>query len=98
MFSSLLGFLDFCWDFRTLVGISELWSGFPNFGQDFRTLILEHNATDHNYKFIDNSNITPKHLRRDELHLNKDGEILLARNFLNALNALNARGIYDDFF
>lgn len=62
---------------------------------DIINKILEHNAITHNYEFIDNSNITPKHLRGDELHLNKDGEILLARNFLKALNA---RSVYDDIF
>ena len=62
---------------------------------DIINKILEHTATTNNYEFIDNSNITRKHLRRDELHLNKDGEILLARNILKVLNA---RSIYDDFF
>lgn len=38
--------------------------------------------------FIDNSDITPKHLGRKKLHLNLSGSTMLARNFLGKLRSL----------
>ena len=35
-------------------------------------------------KFIDNTNITDKHLGRRGLHLNQNGNIIFAKNLLNA--------------
>ena len=57
--------------------------------------ILKRNASLHNYEFIDNCDISVKHLRVDKLHLNHEGKILLANNFLKALNR---RNIYDDYY
>ena len=34
------------------------------------------------WNFIDHSNITPNHLNRSRLHLNKTGTSILARNFI----------------
>ena len=38
-----------------------------------------------NVNFIDHSNITPNHLNRSGIHLNKMGTSLLARNFNNSI-------------
>ena len=57
--------------------------------------ILERNANIHNYEFIDNSNILEWHLRGDGLHLNKDGTILLANNYLKTLNR---RSLHNAFY
>ena len=48
--------------------------------------ILRNNATDHRCVFICNNNIEELHLSRDNLHLNNKGIILLANNFLKAVN------------
>ena len=52
--------------------------------------ILRRNADIHKYTYIDNSNITREHLARDGLHLNREGTILLANNFLFNLNSMSA--------
>ena len=38
-------------------------------------------------KFIDNANITDKHLARRGLHLNRNGNIIFAKNVLNAIRS-----------
>ena len=38
-------------------------------------------------KFIDNTNITDKHLGRRGLHLNQNGNIIFAKNLLNAIGS-----------
>ena len=38
-----------------------------------------------NYLILDNSNIKEKHLRKRGLHLNAQGDAILASNFLNAI-------------
>ena len=49
--------------------------------------LIEMNAVNFNYTYINNSNITYEHLwRRDNLHLNNEGINLLKFNFLNYLN------------
>ena len=48
--------------------------------------LLKLNAAYYNYDFIDNSCIRESHLKSDELHLNKQGTIILANNFLAHLN------------
>ena len=49
--------------------------------------LLRTNVVTRNFEFIDNENIIHhKHLWRDKLHLNKEGIILLANNFLHFLN------------
>ena len=49
--------------------------------------LLQYYAGIYNYVFIDNSCITKKHLKRDGVHLNKEGICILASNFLAHLNA-----------
>ena len=51
--------------------------------------LLRQNAVSHDYKFIDNSNISEKHLWNDQLHLNDQGTINLVCNFLDSLNRLS---------
>ena len=42
----------------------------------------------HNFTFIENENIILKeHILKDGVHLNNNGTVLLARNFLKHLNA-----------
>ena len=50
--------------------------------------LLKANEQEFNYKFIDNSDIVERHLWKDNLHLNEQGTINLACNFLDALNKL----------
>jgi hypothetical protein len=57
--------------------------------------LLKHNATFFKFKYIDNSNIRNHHLNNDGLHLQIKGTIILARNFLNALNYTSP---YDPFY
>ena len=47
--------------------------------------ILEVNGKNFDYEFISNSNIEEHHLFRDKLHLNNQGVVVLATNFLTAL-------------
>ena len=42
------------------------------------------------YELIENGNIIPYHLWRDRLHLNNNGIIILARNFLRCINSLQS--------
>ena len=50
--------------------------------------ILRNLCIVHNFVFIDNENIILReHILKDGVHLNDSGTILLARNFLNNLNA-----------
>ena len=62
--------------------------------------ILKDNAGGYYYTFIDNSDIVERHLWKDNLHLNKQGTINLACNFLDSLNkfSLDGQTIYDDNF
>ena len=48
--------------------------------------LLQDNSVRYNYVFIDNGNINENHLKRDQLHLNHQGTILLTNNFLFHLN------------
>ena len=48
--------------------------------------LLQVNAKNYNYKFIDNVCIESRHLWKDRVHLNKEGTRLLANNFLWHLN------------
>ena len=48
--------------------------------------ILQEYAGHHDYVFIDNACIRERHLKGDGTHLNKDGVIILANNFLSHLN------------
>ena len=50
--------------------------------------ILKLNAETHRYIFIDNFNITNKHLYKDSTHLNKIGLNILANNFLRHLSTV----------
>ena len=59
---------------------------------------LDANAREHNFTFIDNSNIQEIHLWRDKVHLNNKGIMLLANNFLNILNCNDTNSGYDKFF
>ena len=47
--------------------------------------ILEANGKNFDYEFISSSNIEEHHLFRDKLHLNNQGVVVLATNFLTAL-------------
>ena len=44
----------------------------------------------HDYILIDNSNITRSNLGRDNIHLNYDGTVLIANNFIRAINGKRA--------
>ena len=57
--------------------------------------LLKENTGKYNYRFIDNSDIEERHLWKDKLHLNKQGTINLACNFLDCLNK---RSIFDSFY
>ena len=57
--------------------------------------LLKENATKFNYRFIDNTDIMEKHLWKDKLHLNEQGTIILANNFLHFLNK---RSIFYSFY
>ena len=48
-----------------------------------------------NFKVIDHSNIRRIHLKHDGLHLCKEGTIILANNFINALNQ---RSFHDNWY
>ena len=48
--------------------------------------LLQENANYHNYEYIDNACIRENHLKGDQLHLNKQGTIMSANNFLSHLN------------
>ena len=73
-------------------GINEVFvSGVtlnPNHQSQIRVLngLLKENTSKYNYVFIDNSDIEEKHLWKDQLHLNNQGTIRLACNFLDCLN------------
>ena len=45
--------------------------------------LLTEYATKFNYRFIDNTDIMEKHLWKDKLHLNEQGTIILANNFIS---------------
>ena len=49
--------------------------------------ILSYKCTDSNLGFIDNSNITKQHLNGSGVHLNFQGTVALANNFLRIINA-----------
>ena len=42
----------------------------------------------HNYILIDNSNIKHNHTSRDNIHLNYKGTVVLANNFIRAINRM----------
>jgi hypothetical protein len=60
----------------------------------FNKLLGEY-ANSHNYIFLDNSQIRREHLWKDKLHLNDDGIVLLANNFLNSLYE---RTVFDNWY
>ena len=57
--------------------------------------LLRQKAAYFPYKFIDNNNIDKTHLSKDGLHLRREGTIILANNFLNALNE---KSIFDSWY
>ena len=48
--------------------------------------VLKHHAGIYDYEFVDNSCIRNEHLRKDGVHLNKEGINILANKFLHHLN------------
>ena len=48
--------------------------------------LLSEKSFQHDYQFIDNSNIKSHHLRNDKLHLASDGARILGKNFLDYIN------------
>ena len=56
--------------------------------------LLYNNAGRYGYTFIDNSDIERRHLWKDQLHLNDQGTINLACNFLDSLN----KSVYEIFY
>ena len=72
----------------------------PNFQNKINTInsILQRNANNHGFSFIDNTNITRNMLWKDNLHLTEKGTILLARNFLNKLNFKSVKSVYDNYY
>ena len=46
-------------------------------------------------EFIDNSNICAKNLFEDGSHLNHDGKVILANNFIYDLNTIDIDNIWD---
>ena len=74
-------------------GVNEIFISGLTCRPDYQTKVdtinklLKLNAGKYNYIFIDNSDIQEKHLWwKDKLHLNKQGTINLACNFLDFLN------------
>ena len=57
--------------------------------------LLKNSAASFNFTFIDNPDIEERHLWKDKLHLNTQGTISLARNFLHFLNR---DSFYDGFY
>ena len=49
-------------------------------------LLLSSKCSDNGIGFIDNSDINTSHLNNSGIHLNQNGTIKLARNFLSAIN------------
>ena len=68
----------------------------PYYQQRIRSLnkLLKENAVEFKYTFIDNSDIEERHLWKDNYHLNKQGTINLANNFIDALNFSSNYNIY----
>ena len=60
----------------------------PKFSAEIEAInkLLSTYANSHNFIFLDNSQIRREHLWKDKLHLNDEGIILLANNFLNSLH------------
>ena len=56
--------------------------------------ILIQKASAHNFKFIDNENIKYEDLSYDGLHLQKEGTIKLANNFIYVLNNMYNYNLY----
>ena len=48
--------------------------------------LLKEYCEENKFIFIENKYINECHLSRDGVHLNEEGNIILANNFLNALN------------
>ena len=48
--------------------------------------LLQYNAGIYGYKYIDNSCIRKEHVKKDGVHLNKEGICIFANNFLAHLN------------
>ena len=57
--------------------------------------MLERQASISNFTYIDNNNITNQHLRNDGLHLEQEGTVILAKNFIKSLNKIS---IFDYFY
>ena len=49
--------------------------------------LLKNLCLDNGLDFIDNNNVNFKHLGRDGLHINKDGQCRLALNFINYIKS-----------
>ena len=49
---------------------------------------LESMCHDHGFYYINNDNILRKHLVNDGVHLNEEGDFLLATNYLDSLNSV----------
>ena len=65
-------------NFRHLTKISSL---FPD--EVFPDKVFNH------FSFIENDNISAAHIWRDKLHLNENGTIVLANNFIQRVNPKN---------
>ncbi len=63
----------------TIRGRANLKPSWHELNKQLKSLCIQHN-----FNFIDNSDITPEHLY-DGVHLNKDGTRMLADNYLDAL-------------
>ena len=57
--------------------------------------LLQDNAGIFKYQFIDNTSICKEHLKKDGVHLNKEGICILANNFLAHLNRTSVLPFYD---
>ena len=49
---------------------------------------------ENNFNFIDNSNITEKHLFKDGLHLLYPGKVIVANNIINRINEFLSMHLY----
>ena len=49
---------------------------------------------ENNFNFIDNSNITEKHLFKDDLHLLYPGKVIVANNIINRINDFLSMHLY----
>lgn len=93
----ILGTVDKC----RIYGVNEIFvSGLtcrPMYQTQVNKIntLLRQNTGAYEYKFIDNSDIMEKHLWKDRLHLNDQGIINLACNFLDSFNK---RAYFENFY